>query len=60
MKDQGIRIYVIKTLRKEGFTRNTLDEISHHPAEMGPDVFKHIQLLLILSLQEHAGQIHIL
>lgn len=37
------------------FTRNTLDEISHHAAEMGSDVFKHIQLLLILSLQKHPG-----
>lgn len=41
-------------------TGDTLDEIGHHPAEMGSDVFQHVQLLLILSLQEHPGQVHIL
>ena len=46
--------------KTEWFTRNTLDEISHHAAEMSPDVFKHVQLLLILSLQKHPGEIHIL
>ena len=44
----------------KGFTRNTLDEICHHRTEMGSNVFKHVQLLLILSLQKHPGQIHIL
>ncbi len=59
-EDQRFVTKCYKTKAKKWFTGNTLDEISHHAAEMGSDVFKHVQLLLILSLQKHAGQIHIL
>lgn len=36
-------------IKKKLITGNTLNEISHHPAEMGSDVFQHVQLLLVLS-----------
>lgn len=42
------------------FTRNTLDEIGHHPTEVGSDVLQHVQLLLVLRLQEHPREVHIL
>lgn len=41
-------------------TGDTLDEVGHHAAEVGPDVLEDVQLLLVLRLQEHAGQVHVL
>lgn len=37
-------------IKQQLITGNTLNEISHHPAKMGSDVFQHVQLLLVLSL----------
>lgn len=42
-----------------GRTWHTLDEVGHHGAKVSTDVLEDLCVFVILSLQEHAGQIHI-
>lgn len=41
-------------------TWDTLDEVGHHATEVGSDVLEDLQLFVVLGLQQHAGQVHIL
>lgn len=58
---QGI---LVTSLTREPFqaepTWYTLDEVGHHGAEVSSDVLEDLCIFVILSFQEHPGQIHIL
>lgn len=42
------------------FTRDTLYEVGHHGAKVGSDVSEDLHVFVVLSLQKHSGQVHIL